>query len=211
MYSKQDICFIHPSCMMVAGPTQSGKSFFIYNLLVNKKNLITPEIDKIIYCYSVWQPLYEKMLVEVNNITFNKGLPSPETLKDAIIILDDLMCECIQNKQILDLFTVGSHHRNLSVIFLTQNVYEKGKYARAISINSHYLVLFKNHRDKAQIQHLARQIYPQEGKFFDEVYSDATDRKFGHLIVDLKSTSKDLLRLSSIDFTKNIIYIYTKK
>ena len=211
MFSKNDICFMHPFCMMVAGPTQSGKSYFVYNLLVNKKNLILPEINKIIYCYSVWQPLYEKMLVDVNNITFHKGIPDQENLKDAIIVIDDLMSECIENKQILDLFTVGSHHRNLSVIFLTQNIYEKGKYSRAISINSHYLVLFNNRRDKAQIQYLARQIYPQEGKFFEEVYKDAIYRKYGHLIVDLKSTTKDLLRLKSLDFCKNYIYVYTRK
>ena len=76
------------------------------------------------------------------------------------------MHEVVDDKNVLNLFTVGSHYRNISVIFLTQNVYEKGKYARSISLNSHYFILFKNRRDQAQITHLARQIFSGIFLFF---------------------------------------------
>jgi len=56
------------------------------------------------------------------------------------------MSQVVDDKNILNLFTVGSHHRKNSVIFLTQNIYEKGKYARTISLNTHYFILFKNRR-----------------------------------------------------------------
>jgi len=45
------------------------------------------------------------------------------------------------------MFTKISHHRNVSVVYLTQNVFDKNKYARTISLNAHYLVLIKNPRD----------------------------------------------------------------
>ena len=166
MISGDEIKFIHPFCMTVAGPTQSGKSHFIYNLLTYKNDLIQPRQEKNIYCYSVWQPLFSKMVVEIDGIQFQKGLNDIDKVSDALVILDDLMNECLENRNMLSLFTIGSHHKNISVIFLTQNIFEKGKYARSISLNSHYLIIFQNRRDKAQIQYLGRQVYPKEGEFF---------------------------------------------
>ena len=71
---------------------------------------------------------------------------------------------------ILDLFTNGSYHKNISVIFITQNIFHKGKSQRDISLNTKYIVLYKNPRDRAQIQHLARQVYPEDPKFLQEPY-----------------------------------------
>ena len=80
---------------------------------------------------------------------------SSDNEKRKLLILDELILES-SSDVILDLFTDGSHHKNISVIFVTQNVFHKGKVERDISLNTKYLVLFKNPRDRAQIQHLAR-------------------------------------------------------
>jgi hypothetical protein len=117
------------------------------------------------------------MLVEIENITFVKGLPDLENLENSVIILDNLMSQVVDDKNILNLFTVGSHHRKNSLIFLTQNIYENGKYARTISLNIHYFILFKNRRDQEQIMHLGRQIYPGETKFFPLKASESTKPK----------------------------------
>jgi hypothetical protein len=127
------------------------------------------------------------MLVEISKIEFIKGLPTvSEQLNNCLIIIDDLMTECIDNKEIVHLFTVGSHHRDISVIFLTQNINEKGKYARSISLNSHYFILINNRRDKGQIQYLGRQLFPGDQNFFMEVYEDSISKEHGHKIIDLK-------------------------
>jgi hypothetical protein len=39
-----------------------------------------------------------------------------------LIVLDDLMTTAAKDPRITDLFTEGSHHRNLSVIVLSQEV-----------------------------------------------------------------------------------------
>ena len=72
--------------------------------------------------------------------------------------MDDQMIEAGKDNRIVNLFTKGSHHRNLSVIYIVQNLFHQGKGNRSISLNSHYLVLFKNPRDKLQILTLAEQI-----------------------------------------------------
>ena len=47
------------------------------------------------------------------------------------------------NQLVANMFTKISHHQNVSVVYLTQNVFDKNKYARTISLNAHNLVLFK--------------------------------------------------------------------
>ena len=81
-------------------------------------------------------------------------------------MFDDQMIYASKDKRIVNLFTLGSHHRNLSVIYIVQNLFHQGKGTCSISLNSPYLVLFKNSRDKLQILILAKQMYPGQTDFF---------------------------------------------
>ena len=66
------------------------------------------------------------------NIRYNEG--APEKFGDAqgqrpcLEILDELMTD-VYSKQVCDLFTKGSHHRNISVILITQNLFHQGSIA----------------------------------------------------------------------------------
>jgi hypothetical protein len=204
--------FKHPFNMTVAGPSQSGKTKFVYDLLFDIENLINPLPKKIIYCYSTWQPVFDELKEKIPIIEFSQGLADLDEIEDTLVIIDDLMTQCVNNKDVVHLFTVGSHHRNNSVIFLTQNIFEQGKYARSISLNSHYLVIFNNLRDKCQINCLARQLYPGETRFFNEVFHDAIScRAYGHLIIDIMPNSINDLRLRSFNFKDNKTFCYVKK
>jgi len=46
---------------------------------------------------------------------------------------DDLLNE-VYSKDVCDLFTKGSHHRNISVILITQNLFHQGRFSRYISL-----------------------------------------------------------------------------
>ena len=107
-----------------------------------------------------------------------------------------------------DLFTKGSHHRNLSIIYILQNIFPKGKESRTISLNAHYIFLFKNPRDPSQIQTLGRQIYPNQPKCLGEAYADATAKAHSYLLVDLKQTPDDLrLRTGLLPEEQTYVYI----
>ena len=95
--------------------------------------------------------------------------------KRNLIVFDDQMTDASKDKRIVNLFTRGSHHRNLSVIYIVQNLFHQGKGSRSISLNSHYLVLFKNPRDKLQILTLAKQLNPGETDFFLNQYEKAVN------------------------------------
>ena len=110
MINCEDLKFEHPSNWLIGAPSQSGKTHLVYNILKNNEKIIKPKVSKFIYCYTEWQPLYEKMVVEIKNSNFIKGLPEFEILENSILILDDLMSEVVENKKAL--FTVGSHQKN---------------------------------------------------------------------------------------------------
>jgi hypothetical protein len=205
--------FKHPFTCLLAGPTQSGKSFFIKDILKNCAELINPPPEKIIYCYSIWQPLYDELQSTFAEIlSFNKGIISIEGLNEKenkLIILDDLMKKCEKDPNILDLFTVDSHHKNISVMFVSQNLFSQGKYFRTISLNSQYLVLFKNPRDKSQIVVLARQMFPEDSRFLVEAFKDAVENQsHSYLFVDLKQSTleKNRIQAGIVPGQERIIY-----
>jgi len=86
------------------------------------------------------------------------------------IVFDHQMIGAGKDQRIVNLFTRGSHHRNLSVIDIAQTLFHQGKGSRSISLNSHYLVLFKNPCDKLQVLTLAKQMYPGRTDFFLKQY-----------------------------------------
>ena len=66
---------------------------------------------------------------------------------------------------------------------------------RIENLFAHYLVLFKNPRDKLQIVTVAKQMYPGQTDFFLNQYEEAVKRPFGYLLIDLKTTTQDNCRL----------------
>ena len=107
-----------------------------------------------------------------------------------MILFDGQMIDVSKDKRIVNLFTRGSHC-NLSVIYIVQNLFHQGKGSRSISLNSHYLVSFKNPRDKLQILTLEKQMYPGQTDFFLNQYENAVKRPFSYLLIDLKTTTQD--------------------
>jgi hypothetical protein len=139
-------------------------------------------MEKIIWCYA------EKASIPKNlndNIFFHNGIPENlENIdnKSILLILDDLMLNAY-NTQICEIFTKGSHHRNISVILVTQNLFHKGAHTRDISLNAKYIIAFKNPRDKLQFQFLARQIYPENSKDLLRVYKEITQEPHSYLLI----------------------------
>ena len=69
----------------------------------------------------------------------------------ALLILDDLMQEVSNSKDLLDLFCQYSHHMGISVVYLTQNLFQQGRFSCTIALNTHVLVLLKSMRNASQI------------------------------------------------------------
>ena len=113
------------------------------------------------------------------------------------MVLDDLMEEGSNDKGVLDLFTKHSHHQNVTVIYLCQDMFPVGKYAKSISRNAHYIVAFKNPRDQLGVGNVVLQSFPTTWKDSLETFRHATARPYGYLVLDLHSASSDQQRLLS--------------
>ena len=107
----------------------------------------------------------------------------------------------------VDLFTKGSHHRNLTVIYLVQNVYNQGKSQRTISLNSHYSVVFRNGWDASQFRTMAYQICPSDGQWLVDAFTDATSKTYRYLVLDHHpSTPEDQTVVTNIFSGEQLIY-----
>ena len=101
------------------------------------------------------------------------------------------------DQRIADLFTKGSHHRNIFIVYLTQIVFPQGRDCRDIALNTQYLVLFNNPIDRQQVATLARRIYLSTSVTFMRKFEDAMARPYGYLVLDLKSSTSEQDRLQT--------------
>ena len=206
-----------PECTSIAvsGATMSGKSFWTFNLLREKDNMFSSPPEKVLYCYGIYQPLFDTMEKELPFVTFHQGLPRENMLQDLsssstcnLVILDDLMDHVTSSKEMEGLFVKGLHHLHLSVLYINQNLYCKGKHSRTININTHIYVLMKNPRDVSQLQCLARQAFLGKSTFLMEAYKDATSQPYGYLVLDFSPGAEEAYRVRTRVFIGEDTIIY---
>jgi len=136
-----------------------------------------------------------------NTSVFTKECRQTSTTagKNCLIILDDFL-NTAYSKDVCGLFTKGSHHRNISVILITQNLFHQGKFCRDISLNAKYIVVLKNVRDREQFSHPARQVRPHDSKRLSDAYLNATEEPHTYLVLDLSQDTNDRLRFRTCIF-----------
>ena len=127
----------------------------------------------------------------MKNVRFVEGLPNEgefDGIRRVLLVIDHPMHEA--NDKVAQIFTKGSHHKKISVLFLTQNIFHSSKHNRTMNLNSHYIVIYKNPRDVGQVSILGRQMFPK-GKFLEEAFRDATARSYSYLFIDLKPNTDE--------------------
>ena len=171
--------FQHPFTCVIAGATGSGKTVFVTRLLQYAGAMINFPPEKIYWHYGAWQTQFES----IPNVEFIEGLPNIEN--------------------------VDKTKRTLIIIDIVQNLFNQNKENRIISLNSHYIVVFKNPRDASQIVHLAKQSYPSRPKVVQEAFLDATSKPFGYLLFDFTQKIQDSYRLRAQIFPDETNFVYT--
>lgn len=116
--------FRSPTTCMVSGATMSGKTHFIYRVLLNATGMFEIPPQKIIYCYSQYQLLFDDMEQKIPDLILYQGLQSKdqieewtEVIQHSVLILDDLMTQVAKSEETGNL----QHHgapQELHCIFL---------------------------------------------------------------------------------------------
>ena len=121
--------FLHPSTILIAGPSGGGMTSFLINALCH--DMLSPQPDRVVLVYGKDQPGYRNLEQKYPHLELIKG-PLPKSLyekfhadENNLLVLDDEMLDASKSTDLGRLVGQWSHHKNLTVIVLVQNIFEK--------------------------------------------------------------------------------------
>ena len=189
-----------PFRLMISGGSGTGKSTLLQKL-IDESHFSSP-FDKIIYCYPEYldePPMNFDQIVEnrpgIPDLMYFSSLP-----RNSLIIYDDLMNECGKSDDIMKLFSVIARKRNLSIIFIVQNIYDSNKHFRNLRLNATGFIMFNFYADKDVNKRLLRDLNVQSRvpkHLLDQIYS----KPFSYIYVDIHPE-----RRSNFDIVKGNIF-----
>ena len=124
--------FQYPCNIFITGPSGCGKTEFVHKLIDYRKDLFNIVPERVVWCYKEWQQFYNLMQVKFNLqfelIKFVEEIPVDENEIDS------------DEEKTKLWFKREGHHRNASVIYITQNMFQQSKSSRTISLNFRYMI-----------------------------------------------------------------------
>ena len=207
--------FQNNAVYQIVGPSGSGKTHFVCKLLQNPK-YFKSKFNKIYWHQGGGgeSGLTKLEFGKLKNIKVINGFDqdwSTRLQKGDVIIIDDLYQEANKESDFNNLFTKIARHTEVTVIFITQNLFHQGGNHRTRNINVHYLVVFKNPRDQTVVDFIARQAFPNNRNFLLESFQDATKNSHGYLFLDFTQQCPDDLRVSTDIFNPQGVTVYKQK
>ena len=195
--------FVAPFAWLISGPASSGKTMVVLEFVKKVRRLMVPPPKRLVIAYRTYQSAYDALrrLIHTELI---KGVPEVSRLREGdLLLLDDLMSDV---EDCVEFFTVHSHHIPCSVIFLSQNMFANKQ--RTLSLNAHYLTIFRNPRDNRQIKTLASQL-ETDSAFVTSAFQQATgDKPHTYLHVNCKQKAQSLFKYRSrIDPVGSPVYV----
>ena len=201
-FSNKDLKFKSPFGLILSGPSSSGKSTFLLKFISEAADLIDPKPASILYCFGEMSGIVP--VLQKSGVNVYAGVPPEELLKrypkPLLLILDDLLLS-IDEKYLSELFTKKSHHQNFSVIFVTQNLFEKK--IKTARMNSQYIIIMRSPNSALSVRNIGTQLFPRQLDFFLDAYRIATNEPFGYLVIDMHASSNPLLKLRTQIFKEN--------
>ena len=109
-----------------------------------------------------------------------------------------------------ELFTKYCHHRNMTTIMVSQNLFQKGPNARAISLNTHIHVLFANKRDEAQVSVLVHQPLHSKTKQnrFLTMYDEHMKQCYRYLVIYCTPQYSSKIKVHADLFSGQLTYTF---
>ena len=198
----------------------SGKTEILGQILSNADYLFDPPPAKKILFFREDQPIYGKWIERGILDQKSKGMPDRESLLSQLsenkdktgtcIIFDDFASLVEEHEEdFVYLFTIASHHFKTSIFLVLHSLFSPA--LRKLSLNTHRFFLTKSPRDTSQVRTLGIQSHPGRSDYIVAAYNDATDEKFGHLVLDFSPNCDSRLRVIGNMFGKEPVAVYEYK
>ena len=203
-------------CLLI-GASESGKSFFISQLIKNKTSIFPGKYGKFLFCspnigestYMAPRDIsYKKSLEEwaspAQIVFFNHIISKEELLEHAdsangekiLLIIDDFSVQIFTDDLVYDLFTRLSSHRSIdSCISLHQGANTaktRGKWYPLILNNSNFLVLFRSIY-RAGTAQISSSVFPKGENFLQKCLDQATQVCGQHAYICVDANLKNPL------------------
>ena len=194
------------SAITVSGPSQSGKTTLVENIVRDRAIMFTEPIKSVIW-YSAFHPTQK-----IAGVTYVIGIPNDfkERIEPhCLVVIDDYMSELSNSSELTALMTKAVHHLPLTLIYITQNIFHKGTDNKTRRLNTNYLILFKNPQDKGQIDYISNQMYPRDKGFLSGVYNGVTSKNpYSYILIDSHQTTPDHLRIRTGITKERILHVF---
>ena len=211
-----DIRFQTPACFLLLGPSGSGKTHWLLTLLRNHATYFKKPLGVVYYFYLEDDKTHDQFKA-IPGLTVHMMKGAPKTLEDVkdllnrhslnevkTLIFDDLYNENID--YLKTLFTVTSSHLNVSIFLLGQSIFKDPR-LRQLSLNTQYMIVFKNPRDKLTFSTLGSQVAPGRAPLVRQAIDHATQRPHGYLLFDFTQNIPEILRWrTNIFLTPSTVY-----
>lgn len=196
--------FKHPARILVCGPTNSGKTTLVTDILKRWKWFFHHPVTRVVWYYGAYQPGYDNL--HRLGVELGEGLPesidedfpqvAPEN-ETHIIILDDLMKEGVKDSNVLDIFTKWSHHKNITAFMLTQNLYHQGRHSVDISRNVSVAIFIVELRNIRVIERFLQSSHSkrQVNQTMSWLRRQTASKPYSNFMIDFDMATNDQHRL----------------
>lgn len=183
------------TCITITGKSTSGKSRLTKELI--SQNLFEESFSGIIVVREGSTENYGNPTKIFENFSdfenfFTKNI---DKLEKFLIILDDVDLYAYNSLTISKLSKVYCHHKNITLIIISQTIFVKAKYSVEINRNIGVQILFENYRDTIGINILSSQI--GRPHFLQQCFDLLGDSSYKYIVLNFKPHCSKLLRVTS--------------
>ena len=179
--------FKQQSCMILAGPSKCGKTTWVCNLL-RRPQMFDHVPRRVVWCSKTAN---DSLKLDVRRIVNNfsgtslflnhfpehKGSGDTDPQIHDVWVIDDLGSELKKSTHLTEFFTLGAHHNNCFLIYLTQDYFMKSPENTTRNKNAQYLVAFRDRQNVQGIDMMGMKRYPRHPTTLTKMFSDATKNK----------------------------------
>jgi len=200
--------FSHPTQILITGPTKTGKTTLVSNMLIdgNRDKMFIPNLQEVYWFYTMPGSIVG-LRDKLPGVHFVRGYPTIDKFTEMdpsvpkLVVLDDLM-EMTDKKSSYEdlkrLFSAISHHCNVSVVFIVQDLYVNRNMTR-LANQSEHVISMCNGAAAYQVSKLASKLFGAGYEAFIRwVIADIRDRRsHGYILMSTEATLPEIKRIRS--------------